>query len=168
MVTSLKNKEVKELQMGKTEVTRGYNIIEDKEYVKFVKYTDKLNASYTKMSDAELTKHIGNWLKGRKHMEQLSVSYDEDVVFPEALFMEKPNSDLPFDEIGEECGILWFDPKVEGVEKVGVWGGSTERDKNGYIKFNANYAKRIFGKSDVENARKRLYLINMFDAFTLC
>jgi|21_taG_2_1085346.scaffolds.fasta_scaffold00540_16 hypothetical protein len=161
--------------MGKKEVTRGYkekdssiNIIEDKDYVKFIAYTEKLNTTYKNMSDAELTRHIGNWLKGRKHMEQLSVSYDEDVVFPEALFMENPDSDLPFDEIGEDCGILWFNPMVDGIKKVGVWGGSTERDKEGFIRLNANYAKRIFGKSDVKNARNRLYLINMFDAFTLC
>ena len=155
--------------MDKIGVTRGYNgIIEEEKYVEFVKYTEKLNKTYKKMHQSELTRHIENWLKGRKQIEQISIAYDDDVEFPEPIFMEKPNSDLPFDKIGEEHGILWFDPKVDGIRKVGVWGGATKRDKNGHILLNANFSMRIFGGCDVDNARKRLYLIDTFDAFTLC
>ena len=155
--------------MSKIAVTRGYNdVIEEPKYSEFVKYTEKLNKTYKQMTDNELTRHIENWLKGRKYIQQLCISYDRELEIPEPLFMEKPNSDLPFAKIGEECGILWFNPKVEGIHKVGVWGGATKRDKDGYILFNANFAMRIFGNGDVENARKRLYLIDTFDAFTLC
>ena len=62
MVTCLKNKGLKGLQMSKIAVTRGYNdVIEEPKYSEFVKYTEKLNKTYKQMTDNELTRHIENW-----------------------------------------------------------------------------------------------------------
>lgn len=152
----------------------GYNRVTKKEENSsiidgFISYTNKINNEYKKMGNGVLNKHIENWLKGRKKVEQVLATECMEFEIPKLVFLS--DDEMPFDKIGEEHGILWFNPKVDGILKVGVWGGASSKEKTeagDVLKLNAFYCKRIFGLCDIETARKRLMLINTFEAFTIC
>lgn len=138
---------------------------------KFISYTNRLNREYENMGNETLNRHIENWLKGRKKVEAFLITDTDSMEFvmPKLDFLN--DDEVPFDKIGEEDGILWFDPKVHGILKVGVWGGASSKQKTAdgdVLTLNAFYCKRVFGRCNVDLARKRLLLINTFEAFNLC
>jgi len=98
------------------------------EYLRFKKYTDRLEMTHKEMDGAELKREVANWKKGVDKMVQLAIGYDIEYKAPNPSFLT----------CSEKDSIHWVTFKKLDGFTVGLWDGPN-RTIDGKPVFNPSY-----------------------------
>jgi len=122
------------------------------DYQKFQKYIQWLADNLAGLSPEKIKSHRETYKRGVSRVSQLALSYGQDWSAPdiESIFAN-----------GEKNAskVVWFNPKIEGYKKVGMWHGKNHKTEDGLFVFNVEWLNRFTdGVTDSKSARFKLKL----------
>ena len=122
---------------------------------KFNQYVDWLKKVAHTFSSDKREKHVLKYRAACAKIQQLALSWGVDwkPKFPAAKMLAP---------VKNASKITWFNPKIEDVDRVGVWfGDNTKRD--GFFVFNVYWLLSFVDGLPIEQRRRRLKIYIDFD-----